>query len=113
MLDIKNNRLFKKIDLEILGALYFAILLISFFLSNIDFDLNNEASFTIGQATLKGVDIGSRVSLFYKAAIVGFILFVVAFLILKKIKQKITPILFPKEAQSRDGSGSTRQRAVE
>ena len=29
-------------------------------LSNIDFDLNNEASFTIGQATLKGVDIGSR-----------------------------------------------------
>ena len=57
MLDIKNNRLFKKIDLEILGALYFAILLISFFLSNIDFDLNNEASFTIGQATLKGVNI--------------------------------------------------------
>jgi len=97
MLDIKNNRLFKKIDLEILGALYFAILLISFFLSNIDFDLNNEASFTIGQATLKGVDIGSRVSLFYKAAIVGFILFVVAFLILKKIKQKIGLIKYYQE----------------
>jgi len=55
-------------------AVYFLLVLLRWFFGNADFSLSDFSEFYISQATVDGISVGKRVSLYYKVCAASFIL---------------------------------------
>lgn len=83
---------FFNIELEkeiIVFSSFITFYLLYWFYSKTDFSLTNFSNLYISQATLDGIDISSRVKLFYQAVISAFVLFPLIYFFFFKIKSNL------------------------